>query len=142
METGISAKIEPSEGVYHILNSRIVYDSPLVNRIILQNGGEIHLEVTGNELICSSKRYSNSGNLELTHKIIKKLIPGYNPMKALENARKSIIQRVVDLVMEKREMNSRNEIENYLNNQGKYIKRERDGIFGKAYLEKMIGIAS
>ena len=116
METSVYAnRIGSKESpLYCKVNSikNVAYDSPLVQRIIFENG-EIELSVIGNELNISSKQYLGSNNSRVSHKIVKRIAEGYDSRKALYNAKNSIIKRVADLEMGIREINTNNALYDY-----------------------------
>jgi hypothetical protein len=86
----------------------VVYDSPLVARIILDNG-EIELRASESRLDIYSKPYFPNG--EIKH--IVKNISGCNPQEALNNAGNSIINRVRHLNDLVQEVEQRNKLRLY-----------------------------
>jgi hypothetical protein len=112
--------------VYHKLNSieKIVYESPLDQKIIFSNG-EIELRVLGNQLRISSKSYSANGEARITNQIVKQLGSAYTPESALTRAKNDIIQRVTNLEMNAQEMKVKQEMNDYLNNYLDSLNRRR-----------------
>ena len=90
--------------VCSLVNSvkRIVYDSPLVQRIIFDKG-EIELKVSETELSIYSKSYSSNGETKITKQIVKQLRKGYDPESALTRAKIDILQRVANLELKTRD---------------------------------------
>ena len=80
---------------------KIVYDSPLVQRIIFETG-EIELNISGNQLNIYTKRYLPDGSLQITRNL-PKVIGGNNAVDLLNRAKRDIVQRVTDLEMRSRD---------------------------------------
>ncbi|MCK9567967.1 hypothetical protein M0R72_03350 [Candidatus Pacearchaeota archaeon] len=102
METRIYAtrKGNFQNSVYHLVDAiKKIEDSDYSTRIIFQNG-EIDISVFDNMITYSSKRYSSSGIQEV-NRFTKKLIPSYHPTSAIVNAKKCILQRVINLTVGK-----------------------------------------
>jgi len=120
--------------VYHLVDAiKKIEDSDYSTRIIFQNG-EIDISVFDNMITYSSKRYSSKGVQEV-NRFTKKLMPSYHPTSAIVNAKKCILQRVVDLTVGKNaEM-----VEFNLNKL--FPKSEQVNPFGvkKTNLEKAVG---
>jgi hypothetical protein len=86
-----------NNSIYHRVNSiKGVVSTPSIERIIFETG-EIELTTSNNELRICSKTYLQNGESAITHKIVKTLIPGYNPQMALNRAKNDILQRITDL---------------------------------------------
>ena len=117
METQVYAMRAEHRGssIYHKMDNikKIIYESPFVERIILDHG-EIELTASKTELNIYSKTYLPNGRIVTTNKVTKSLIPGYNPQLALNKAKNDIVQRVINLEMERREANLIKNIENYV----------------------------
>ena len=96
--------------VYHKVHSiKEIISNPSSERIIF-NTGEIELSTSQNGLTICSKTYLPNGKSLVTNKIVKNLIPGYNPQLALNRAKIDILQRVTDLEMRVRETEICNEM--------------------------------
>lgn len=74
----------------------------LVERILLNNGGEIELIVTSGIMYACSRRYSGTGDTIVTRSISKRLTPGLKPEVALRNAETGIFNRLTKLEYEMR----------------------------------------
>ena len=92
---------------------KIVYDSPLVQRIIFETG-EIELNISGNQLNIYTKRYLPDGSLQITRNL-PKAIGGNNAADLLNRAKRDIVQRVIDLEMRSRDKSLESSLGNYLN---------------------------
>jgi hypothetical protein len=116
MESFVYVNIEANKSspVYHRLESIDRVISNFANERILFHNGEIELTAYEHELTICSKAYLPSGELITTRQIVKNLMPGYNPLLALENAKKGIIQRVTNLEMRAREKNLIHQVKNHV----------------------------
>jgi hypothetical protein len=105
METDVYATIigAKESPVYHRVYSVKKIISGVSSERIIFGNGEIELKAYENELRIYSKTYLSNGESLITRQIIKNLIPDYNPQKALNKAKMSILQRVVNLEMKARE---------------------------------------
>jgi hypothetical protein len=88
----------------------VVYDSPLVARILFDTG-EIELRANEKQLTIFSKCYSTPCDIRTP--IVKDLASGYSPEVALCNAGNSIINRVFEINRNVQEVNRRNELSLY-----------------------------
>ena len=117
METNVYAnRMLPRESpLYSQVRSikKIVYDSPLVQRIIFETG-EIELNISGNQLNIYTKRYLPDGSLQITRNL-PKAIGGNNAVDLLNRAKRDIVQRVTDLEMRSRDKSLESSLGNYLN---------------------------
>jgi len=102
----------------------IIYESPLITRIIFDKG-EIELRVSETELNIYSKSYSPKGT-KVNGRIKKKLIRGYNPEFALARARSDIVQRVFGLEMKARESQLNQRVNNYARNYLEEVRKQRE----------------
>jgi hypothetical protein len=100
--------------IYHTLERvKGIISNPFSSRIIFSNG-EIELVASQDELRIYSKQYLSNGETVVTHEIVKDLTPGYDSQKALNKAKKDILQRVVSLEMKLREKEALSQIQNHL----------------------------
>ena len=92
---------------------KVVYDSPLVQRIIFEKG-EIVLDGSGNQLNVYTRHYLPNGSSQITRHISKN-IGGNNRFDLLNRAKRDIVQRVTDLEMKARDNITNFKVGEYLN---------------------------
>ena len=92
---------------------KIIYDSPLVQRIIFEKG-EIVLDASGNQLNIYTRQYLPNGTFQVTRQIPKN-IGGNNRVDLLNRAKRDIVQRVTDLEMKSRDQIIDFKMNDYLN---------------------------
>ena len=118
METTVYAnRILPKESpLYSQVQSikKVVYDSPLVQRILFEKG-EIVLDVSGNQLDVYTRQYLPNGSSQITRHVSKN-IGGNNRFDLLNRAKNDIVQRVTDLEMKVRSNLINFKVGEYLNN--------------------------
>lgn len=117
METQVYAnRIAPKESpLYSQVRSikKIVYDSPLIQRIIFDKG-EIVLNVSGDQLNIFTRQYLPNGNSQITHQI-SKYVRENNAEQMLNRAKRDIVQRITDLEMKYRDKIIESQMGEYLN---------------------------
>lgn len=114
---------------------KIVYDSPLTQRIIFEKG-EIVLNVSGNQLNLYTRQYLPEGNFQITSRI-HKYVPGNNALEMLDRAKRDIVQRVTDLEMKTHYNNLDQKVRNYIQEQWVANERKLREKVGSLSLEQL-----
>ncbi|MEK6826937.1 MAG: hypothetical protein AABX99_00435 [Nanoarchaeota archaeon] len=127
METQVySHRMLPKESpLYSRVDSikKIVYDSPLVQRIVFEKG-EIELNLSGNLLNIFTKLYAPDGSSQVT-RYVPKYIGGNDAKQMLNRAREDIVQRVTDLEMRNRDNEIDLEVLEYIRKQKEANEKRR-----------------
>ncbi len=146
METTVYAnRMLPRESpLYSQVRSikKIVYDSPLVQRIIFETG-EIELNISGNQLNIYTRQYLPNGTFQITRQVSKN-IGGNNAADLLNRAKKDIVQRVTDLEMKSRDKSLESSLRNYLHkcwSDNELRLREKMGSFSQEKIEHLKKLA-